>query len=73
MYLGGQSIGWVECRDVNAELHVVENSNQLIRYLRACDNLILTNYREFRWYRGISSRVQRIGRGRVFFPFYRYP
>ena len=52
LQLAGQPIGYVECKDVRVALDAVENSEQLIRYRKACDNLILTNYREFRWYRG---------------------
>ncbi len=52
LQLAGQPVGYVECKDVRVALDAVENSPQLKRYRNACDNLILTNYREFRWYRG---------------------
>ena len=60
LQLAGQPIGYVECKDVRVALDVVENSPQLKRYRNACDNLILTNYREFRWYRGGESTGQSI-------------
>ncbi|MCE2488668.1 MAG: N-6 DNA methylase, partial [Anaerolineae bacterium] len=52
LQLAGQPVGYVECKDLRVALDAVENSDQLNRYRVACDNLILTNYREFRWYRG---------------------
>ena len=52
LQLAGQPVGYVECKDVGIALDAVENSDQLVRYRKACDNLLLTNYREFRWYRG---------------------
>ena len=48
----GQPIGYVECKDLPVELDAVADGEQLERYRVACDNLLLTNYREFRWYRG---------------------
>ncbi len=52
LQLAGQPIGYVECKDLRIALDAVEDSDQLQRYRKACDNLILTNYREFRWFRG---------------------
>ncbi len=60
MQLAGQPVGYVECKDVRVALDAVENSPQLKRYRSACDNLILTNYREFRWYRGGEASGQSI-------------
>ena len=60
LQLAGQPIGYVECKDVDVALDAAENSEQLQRYLRACDNLILTNYREFRWYRGGEATGQTV-------------
>ena len=42
-----------------------ELSDQLLRYRNACDNLILTNYREFRWYRGGEASGQSIAVARL--------
>ena len=43
-------IGYIECKEVNAALERVAVSDQLTRYREGLPNLILTNYREFRWY-----------------------
>ncbi len=60
LQLAGQPVGYVECKDVRVALDAVENSPQLKRYRNACDNLILTNYREFRWYRGGEATGQSV-------------
>ena len=60
LQLAGQPVGYVECKNVRVALDAVENSPQLKRYRNACDNLILTNYREFRWYRGGEASGQSI-------------
>ena len=65
LQLAGQPIGYVECKDVRVALDAVENSPQLKRYRNACDNLILTNYREFRWYRGGEATGQSIAVARL--------
>ncbi len=44
------SIGYIETKDVDANLDNVENDEQLKRYRAGLSNLILTNYTEFRWY-----------------------
>jgi hypothetical protein len=44
------TIGYIETKDVDADLNQAERSEQLQRYRHALPNLILTNYREFRWY-----------------------
>jgi predicted helicase len=56
-------IGHIEAKDVGLSLDDAELSEQIKdRYLRALDNLILTNYLEFRWYvRGERRRVERLG------------
>jgi len=43
-------LGHIEAKDVGANLDEVERSDQLKRYLPALNNLILTDYLEFRWY-----------------------
>ena len=65
LQLAGQPVGYVECKDVRVALDAVENSPQLKRYRNACDNLILTNYREFRWYRGGEASGQSIAVARL--------
>ena len=47
-----QSLGYIECKNLPVTLDDVSDEEQLRRYREACDNLILTNYGEFRWYRG---------------------
>jgi hypothetical protein len=47
---GPLTIGYVEAKDVDESLNVVEDSEQLLRYRAALPNLVLTNYLEFRWY-----------------------
>ena len=55
-------IGYIECKDVDSKLDLVETSGQLMRYRESLPNLILTNYLEFRWYRsGESRQTARIG------------
>ena len=48
----GLPIGYVECKDLHIDLDIAARSEQLERYCAACDNLILTNYLEFRWFHG---------------------
>ncbi|HEY1348260.1 MAG TPA: type ISP restriction/modification enzyme [Ktedonobacteraceae bacterium] len=44
------TIGYIEAKDVNTSLDKIEKDEQLGRYRRALENLILTDYVEFRWY-----------------------
>ncbi len=43
-------IGYIETKDIDKNLDVVEKSKQLDRYRASLDNLILTNYLEFRFF-----------------------
>lgn len=47
---GPVTLGYIEAKDVGANLHEVEKSEQLKRYRKSLPNLILTDYLEFRWY-----------------------
>ena len=47
---GGVPIGHVECKDIDVDLNRVERDDQLTRYRDGLQNLILTDYLEFRWY-----------------------
>ena len=47
---GKVPLGYVETKDIGADLDKVEKSDQMKRYLKALNNLILTDYLEFRWY-----------------------
>lgn len=44
-------IGYIEAKDIGTDLNKIEKSKQLRRYLKSLDNLILTNYLEFRFFR----------------------
>ncbi len=45
-------VGYIEAKDIDKNLDVVEKSEQLDRYRASLDNLILTNYLEFRFFVG---------------------
>ncbi len=51
-------IGYIECKDLGASLDKVEKTEQLQRYFYGLDNLILTNYLEFRYYQGGELHMQ---------------
>jgi hypothetical protein len=44
------SIGYIEAKDIGADLAEIERGDQLKRYLPALPNLLLTDYLEFRWF-----------------------
>lgn len=44
-------VGFIEAKDVGISLDQIEKSDQLTRYRASLDNLILTDYVEFRFYR----------------------
>ncbi|MDY6851307.1 MAG: N-6 DNA methylase, partial [Thermodesulfobacteriota bacterium] len=46
----GLTIGYIETKDIGKSLDEAEKSGQLKRYRRSLENLILTDYLEFRWY-----------------------
>ena len=59
----GVPIGHIECKDLPANLHAVETTEQLARYRAGLPNLILTDYMEFRWYaHGDLRETARLGR-----------
>lgn len=43
-------VGYLEAKDIGKPLDDAERSEQLKRYFRSLENLILTDYLEFRWY-----------------------
>jgi hypothetical protein len=43
-------IGYIEAKDIGRSLDEAERSEQLDRYLNSLENLVLTDYLEFRWY-----------------------
>ena len=42
--------GYVECKDIGINLDEVIKTEQLKRYLKSFQNLLVTDYLEFRWY-----------------------
>src|SRR6266487_89888 len=65
---GMLTIGYVEAKDLSVSLDKVEHGEQMNRYLRALDNLVLTDYLEFRWYvkgeKQMSARLTTLQRGK---------
>jgi hypothetical protein len=59
---GPLTIGYVEAKDIGVPLREAERSEQLRRYLASLDNLILTNYLEFRWYLKGKRQLKRAWR-----------
>ncbi len=47
---GPRTIGHVEAKDIGVSLTETLRTNQLTRYLASLDNLVLTDYLEFRWF-----------------------
>ncbi|MCJ7584610.1 MAG: N-6 DNA methylase [Anaerolineales bacterium] len=50
-------LGYVETKDVGMDLDRIEKTDQLKRYFKALNNLILTDYLEFRWYVNGTHRL----------------
>ena len=59
----GIPMGYIEAKDIGANLDEIEKSEQLARYLDGLPNLILTDYLEFRLYRQAELVMEtRLGR-----------
>jgi len=54
---GVTTIGYIEAKDIGKNLDETEKTEQIIRYLKPLNNLILTNYLEFRWYVDGETRL----------------
>ena len=52
-------VGFIEAKDIGVDLDTVEKSEQLKRYLERLDNLILTDYLEFRLFRN-GQKVSKV-------------
>ncbi|MGD9732239.1 MAG: N-6 DNA methylase, partial [Desulfamplus sp.] len=52
-------LGYIEAKDIGIDLNKTEKTDQMKRYLASLDNLILTDYLEFRFYK-YSSKVSQI-------------
>ena len=50
-------IGYIEVKNINVSLDREEKSEQMKRYRESLNNLILTDYLEFRWYAEGEKRV----------------
>jgi hypothetical protein len=60
---GGLMVGHVEAKDLGANLDAIARTEQLKRYRRSLENLILTDYLDFHWYvDGELRRTARLGR-----------
>jgi len=56
-------VGYIEAKDVGKNLDEIEKSEQMHRYLDGLNNILLTDYLEFRWYVDGEFRTKvRIGR-----------
>ncbi|AQT67799.1 hypothetical protein STSP2_00949 [Anaerohalosphaera lusitana] len=56
-YGNHQTVGYIECKDLGADLRKIEKSEQIKkRYLPSLHNMILTDYVKFRWYVGGELR-----------------
>ncbi|MDD5754326.1 MAG: N-6 DNA methylase, partial [Methylococcales bacterium] len=47
---GVEPIGHIEAKDIGISLDKTQKSEQLVRYLASLNNLLLTDYLEFRWF-----------------------
>jgi len=61
----GEIIGYIEAKSPDANLKEIENSDQLRRYRESFPNIILTNFLEFRLYRG-GNLIDSVEVGRQF-------
>lgn len=58
----GQPIGYIETKDIDKDIAHEEKSEQLTRYRHSLENLILTNFVDFRWYlKGELVKEVRLG------------
>ena len=66
---GPATIGYVEAKDIGVSLNDTLKTDQLNRYRRALENLVLTDYLEFRWFLGgdphATARLAEVKHGRI--------
>ncbi len=60
---GETPLGYIEAKDVGKSLDREEEGEQMGRCLNSLDNLLLTDYLEFRWYVRGEQEQQAEGRG----------
>ncbi|MBB3290641.1 MULTISPECIES: type ISP restriction/modification enzyme [unclassified Rhizobium] len=62
-------VGYIEAKDIGVSLDKAEESEQMARYLHSLDNLILTDYLEFRFYRSgekiATIQIAKVTKGKV--------
>ncbi len=62
---GPRAIGYVEAKDIGVPLDEILRTDQLTRYLASLDNLILTDYLEFRWFIRQDGEMKERMRARI--------
>ena len=64
-----RTLGHIEAKDIGVSLDEAEGTDQLHRYLSSLENLVLTDYLEFRWFvdgeRRLSARLGVMEDGRT--------
>ncbi len=67
--IGPATIGYVEAKDIGVPLTDTLKTDQLDRYRRALENLVLTDYLEFRWFlkgeHHMTVRLAEVKNGRI--------
>ncbi len=65
-----KTLGYIEAKDIGSDLKTILKSEQIKRYLGSLDNLIITDYLDFRWFvKGalrMSAVLAREGKGGKF-------
>lgn len=65
---GHVPLGYVETKEVGKNLDEIETSEQLKRYRQSLNNLVLTDYLEFRWYvqgkHRLTTRAATLGKNK---------
>lgn len=57
-------LGYIETKDIGSNLDKIEDSDQMKRYLKGLNNLVLTDYLDFRFYRD-GNRVAEVSIGQL--------
>lgn len=62
-------VGYIEAKDIGVDLNTAEKTDQLKRYKKSLDNLILTDYLEFRFFKYGKEvktiKIAEIDRGKI--------
>ena len=62
---GLRTVGYIEAKGIGVSLDDALRSDQLHRYLASLDNLILTDYLEFRWFVRRDGKIEERPRARI--------